>query len=125
MIARLDAAAFGADRSPVLEPLLATYGALVDADGRGYAVLNGNVAGTVVGPWIAFDVSAARDLLGHALTAAGDGPATLFVPSANEAAASLAAAAGFVAGRALRHMIRGAGAMPSAAVFGRANLGQG
>jgi hypothetical protein len=49
----------------------------------------------------------------------------LFVPSANAAAVSLATGAGFVVRRTLRHMIRGAGAMPSPAVFGRANLGQG
>jgi GNAT superfamily N-acetyltransferase len=124
-IARLDAAAFGADRSPVLEPLLAAHGALVDADGRGYAVVQRNAAGTVVGPWVALDAVAARELFNAALAAAGDGPVTLFVPSANAAAVSLATGAGFVVRRRLRHMIRGVGAMPSLAVFGRANLGQG
>jgi GNAT superfamily N-acetyltransferase len=124
-IARLDAAAFGADRTPVLEPLLAAHGALVDADGRGYAVVQRIAAGTVVGPWVALDTVAARDLLDAALAAAGDGPATLFVPSPNAAAVSLATGAGFAVRRTLRHMIRGVGAMPSPAVFGRANLGQG
>jgi hypothetical protein len=39
--------------------------------------------------------------------------------------AIMRAAAGFVPRRMLRHMIRGTGATPSLAVFGRANLGQG
>ena len=37
-IARIDEAAFGADRSPMLEPLLAAHGAFVAADERGYVV---------------------------------------------------------------------------------------
>ncbi|MDP9106785.1 MAG: hypothetical protein M3N49_12750, partial [Candidatus Eremiobacteraeota bacterium] len=124
-IAHLDAAAFGADRSPVLEPLLAAHGALVDADGRGYAVVQRNAASAVVGPWVALDEVVARDLLDAALAAAVDEPVSLFVPSINVAAVSLATAAGFVARRSLRHMIRGAGALPSSTLFGRANLGQG
>ena len=66
-----------------------------------------------------------RDLLDIALVRTGDRSPMLFVPSTNQAAVELAAAAGFVPRRTLRHMIRGLGETPSPVVFGRANLGHG
>jgi GNAT superfamily N-acetyltransferase len=125
VVARIDAAAFGADRSPVLEPLLAAHGALVAADARGYAVVQRLTSNAIVGPWIAHDPAVARELLDDALAELDDREVALFVPATNPAAMELAAAAGFVERRRLRHMIRGAGSMPSPMVFGRANLGQG
>ena len=124
-IARVDADAFGADRSPLLEQLLAEHDALVATDARGYVVMQRSSPSTLIGPWIARDARVARDLLDTALARAGDQPPALFVPSVNEAAVDLAAAAGFVPRRTLRHMIRGTGTMPSPAVFGRASLGHG
>jgi ribosomal protein S18 acetylase RimI-like enzyme len=124
-IARLDGAAFGADRSPMLEPLLAAHEAFVAPDERGYVVVQRTSAGATLGPWIALDPATARDLLDAALAAAGARAPALYVPSTNQAALDVAAAAGFVVRRTLRHMIRGAGATPSEAMFGRANLGQG
>lgn len=124
-IVRIDAAAFGADRSTVLEPLLAAHGALVAPDESGYAVVQRTESGAIVGPWIAAERGVARELLDAALADLGEIAPALFVPSTNRAAVELASAAGFVARRTLRHMIRGAGGIPSPAVFGRANLGQG
>lgn len=124
-IVRVDEAAFGADRSPVLEPLVAAHGALVAEDGRGYVVVRPSVAHTLVGPWIARDAGVAGELFDAALARLGDGKPAVFVPEHNQAAVDIVTAAGFVVARALRHMIRGAGAMPSPAVFGRASLGQG
>ncbi len=123
-IVRIDTDAFGADRSPLLEQLLAEHDALVATNGRGYIVMQWSNPSRLIGPWIAQDPNAARDLLHTALGRAGDQPA-LYVPSVNQAAVDLATAAGFVPRRRLRHMIRGAGTMPSPAVFGRASLGDG
>jgi ribosomal protein S18 acetylase RimI-like enzyme len=124
-IARIDAAAFGADRTPVLEPMLAAHRAFIAGDADGYVVVQRTASAVIVGPWIARDAGVARDLLDTALANAGEREPTLFVPRSNGAACELVAAAGFVPQRALRHMIRGAGRKPSPAVFGRASLGQG
>jgi hypothetical protein len=105
--------------------LLAEHDALVATQGRGYVVMQRLSPSTTIGPWIARDADVARDLLDTALARAGGQSPALFVPSGNQAAVDLAAAAGFVPRRTLRHMIRGAGAMPSPAVFGRTSLGHG
>lgn len=121
----LDARTFGAVRSAMLEPLLIRHPALVAEDGRGYVVVQWSPAPAVIGPWIATDAEAARDLL-HAALARVEGLETkLFVSSANPDAMRVAEAAGFVARRALRHMIRGRLVPPHPALLGRVNLGQG
>ncbi len=125
-IFRIDAAAFGADRSPMLDPLLVEHEALLAADGRGYVIVQHTPWRTIVpGPWVAEDAGVARELLRAALAGLGDRKPVLYVPANNEAAVELAVAAGFAPSRRLRHMIRGAGELPRRAVFGRANLGQG
>ncbi|MDP9023897.1 MAG: GNAT family N-acetyltransferase, partial [Candidatus Eremiobacteraeota bacterium] len=124
-ILALDRRVFGADRSAMLEPLLAQYPALIATDQRGYVVMQRSDVRAMVGPWVAPDAGTARALLAAALDGLGRVPTKLFVPGGNAYALALAAKAGFVAQRALRHMIRGACSLPSAALFGRANLGQG
>jgi hypothetical protein len=109
----------------MLEPMLAAHGALIAADGRGYVIVQRSNANALIGPWLAGDAGVARDLLDIALVRTGDRSPMLFVPSTNQAAVELAAAAGFVPRRTLRHMIRGLGETPSPVVFGRANLGHG
>jgi GNAT superfamily N-acetyltransferase len=125
-IRALDAGALGADRSALLEMLLAERTVLLASGGRGYAVLNAAENGAVVGPWIAADREAARELLAAAvarLRAAAE--IKLFVPANNAVGLELAREAGFEAQRDLRHMIRGRAEAPRATLFGRANLGQG
>jgi ribosomal protein S18 acetylase RimI-like enzyme len=125
-IRALDARAFGADRTALLEQLLAERTMLIASGERGYAALNFAENAAVIGPWIAEDTAAAYALLEAGmsrLAAAAD--IRLFVPSTNAAALECAREAGFEPQRALRHMIRGRAELPGATLFGRANLGQG
>ena len=124
-IARIDAVAFGADRSPMLEPLLAAHGALLASNERGYVVVQRSLPYARIGPWIAADAGIARELLEAALAKLKGRRLGLSVPATNEAAVDLVAAAGIAPTGRLRHMIRGAGKLPSRMVFGRVNLGQG
>ncbi len=123
-VAALDRAAFGADRTPVLEQLLDAAACAAVVPGRGYVLVRDEPSGTIVGPWVAADEATARGLLARGLRGRA-GPVRLFVPSVNPAALTIAAEAGFVRGDALRHMIRGVPAVPSPQLYGRVNLGQG
>jgi GNAT superfamily N-acetyltransferase len=121
----LDAGTFGADRSAMLEPLLARHDALIAEDGRGYVVVQRSPDAAVIGPWIAIDAEAARDLFDAALARVEGLETKLFVSSASPDAMRIAEAAGFVARRSLRHMIRGRAVPLHPALLGRVNLGQG
>ncbi len=123
-ILALDRAAFDADRTPVLEQLVTAAARVLVVPRLGYALTRRGARGTIVGPWIAADAPTARSLLARALRGC-TGPATLFVPSVNDDALDIAAEAGFVCMRRLRHMIRGVPIVPSPQLYGRVSLGQG
>ncbi len=127
-VAVFDAPRFGADRSRLLEILLAETPdrAFVcrDAAGRigGFAF-----ARVVLGPWVAQDTATAEQLFDAALAANGSENVHVLVPRSNERAVELLERRGVPRIRRLRHMRRGGNAPPGdpTGLFGQVSFGLG
>jgi predicted N-acetyltransferase YhbS len=108
-VAAADRAAFGADRGPLLRAAIADAGPpLVARDRRGevagYALTRPGSRAGYVGPLIADDPAAARDLLAAALVRLGGGPVFLDINTEYPGAADLVRRHGFARQRELLRM---------------------
>ena len=103
-IAALDRAAFGADRTPMLELLLNRFPDQAFGDERGYAMGRPGWNAAFVGPVVAEDAATARLLISGLLAQRAGEPAFWDILPRHEAAANLARELGFQPLRKLMRM---------------------
>lgn len=114
-IAALDAAALGADRTPLLRGFLAIADQVrvLERDGAvcGFAAARAGNGTTVVGPAVAPDLDAARTLIAD-VAARAEGPVRLDVDQRHDGLVAWAAQHGVAPGDATVLMVRGGAALP-------------
>lgn len=110
-LASFDAQRFGDDRSRLLALLLAAARAAFRVPARGalagYLMVLEGARGLRVGPWVADEPEAARELLSAAVAGAAGRVVTLAVPGPNRAARELLCDAGFRETPSSLRMVRG------------------
>jgi ribosomal protein S18 acetylase RimI-like enzyme len=113
-VASFDAPNFGDDRSRLLALLLdrarAAFRVPRQGSIAGYLLVLGGAHGLRVGPWVAEEPQAARELLQAALASSGGQTVTLAVPGPNHLCQELVRRAGFRETPSSLRMVRGAAA---------------
>jgi len=100
----LDRIAFGCSRSRLLQQLAALPGATISCTVNGYVLTRPGAKAAYIGPCVAEDAEAARELISLAIGSCAGGLIYWDVPGENAAATALAASLGFRLLRRLRRM---------------------
>ena len=100
----LDRIAFGCGRSRLLQQLAALQGATRSCTVNGYVLTRPGAKAAYIGPCVAEDAQAARELIGLAIGSCADQQIYWDMPGENAAAMVLAASLGFRSLRRLRRM---------------------